>query len=98
MAKTDRIVIVGAARTPLGSFQGKLKGFSAPALGAIAIEAALKRADLDDATPDEVVMGCVLPAGLAHAPARPAASLRGVPASVGDTTVTKVSGAAMQAA
>src|SRR5258706_15411433 len=79
MASAERIVIAGAARTPLGSFQGKLKGLSAPALGAVAIEAALKRAGLDNESPDEVLMGCVLPAGLGQAPARQAAIAGGVP-------------------
>src|SRR5258705_666632 len=98
MATTDRIVIAGAARTPLGSFQGKLKGFSAPALGAIAIAGALKRAGLDIESPEEVFMGCVLPAGLGQAPARQAAILAGIPTSVGATTVNKVCGSGMKAA
>jgi acetyl-CoA C-acetyltransferase len=67
------IVIVGAARTPLGSFQGKLKSATAPELGAAAIRAALERSGLKDKAPDEVLMGCVLPAGLKQAPARQAA-------------------------
>ena len=75
MASAERIVIAGAARTPLGSFQGKLKGFSAPSLGAVAIAAALQRARLDVDAPDEVYMGCVLPAGLGQAPARHARRL-----------------------
>src|SRR5258705_6863974 len=98
MATTDRIVIAGAARTPLGSFQGKLKGFSAPALGAIAIAGALKRAGLDIESPDEVFMGCVLPAGLGQAPARQAAIVAGIPDRVGATTVNKVCGSGMKAA
>src|SRR5882672_4219772 len=98
MATTDRIVIAGAARTPLGSFQGKLKGFSAPALGAIAIAGALKRAGLDRESPDEVLMGCVLPAGLGQAPARQAAIAAGIPDRVGATTVNKVCGSGMKAA
>ena len=98
MASADRIVIAGAARTPLGSFQGKLKGFSAPALGAVAIEAALKSAGLDAKTPDEVFMGCVLPAGLGQAPARQAAIAAGIPDHVGATTVNKVCGSGMKAA
>ena len=98
MASADRIVIAGAARTPLGSFQGKLKGFSAPALGAVAIEGALKRAGLDAASPDEVFMGCVLPAGLGQAPARQAAIAAGLPHSIGCTTVNKVCGSGMKAA
>ena len=98
MATAERIVIAGAARTPLGSFQGKLKGFSAPALGAIAIAGALKRAGLDIEAPDEVFMGCVLPAGLGQAPARQAAIVAGIPDRVGATTVNKVCGSGMKAA
>ena len=98
MATAERIVIAGAARTPLGSFQGKLKGFSAPALGAIAIEGALKRSGLEPASPDEVIMGCVLPAGLGQAPARQAAIAAGLPHSIGCTTVNKVCGSGMKAA
>src|SRR5258708_18509731 len=98
MGTADRIVIAGAARTPLGSFQGTLKGFSAPSLGAVAIEAALKRAGLDIAAPDDVFMGCVLPAGLGQAPARQAAIAAGIPDSVGATTVNKVCGSGMKAA
>src|SRR6267142_1403560 len=98
MASADRIVIAGAARTPLGSFQGKLKGLSAPALGAVAIKAALNRAGLDVQSPDEVLMGCVLPAGLGQAPARQASIAAGIPASVGATTVNKVCGSGMKAA
>jgi acetyl-CoA C-acetyltransferase len=98
MTTADRIVIAGAARTPLGSFQGKLKGFSAPALGAVAIAGALKRAGLDIESPDEVFMGCVLPAGLGQAPARQAAIVAGIPDRVGATTVNKVCGSGMKAA
>src|SRR6266566_3780 len=98
MARPEHIVIAGAARTPLGSFQGKLKGFSAPALRAVAIEGALKRAGLEAASPDEVFMGCVLPAGLGQAPARQAALAAGLPPSIGCTTVNKVCGSGMKAA
>ena len=98
MASADRIVIAGAARTPLGSFQGKLKGFSAPSLGAVAIKAALQRAGLDAEAPDEVLMGCVLPAGLGQAPARQAAIAAGLPDRIGATTVNKVCGSGMKAA
>jgi len=98
MASADRIVIAGAARTPLGSFQGKLKGFSAPSLGAVAIAAALQRARLDVDAPDEVYMGCVLPAGLGQAPARQAAIAAGMPDRIGATTVNKVCGSGMKAA
>src|SRR5712671_2490294 len=98
MASADRIVIAGAARTPLGSFQGKLKGLSAPSLGAVAIKAALTRAGLNVESPDEVLMGCVLPAGLGQAPARQAAIAAGIPDRVGATTVNKVCGSGMKAA
>src|SRR5258706_13387827 len=98
MASAERIVIAGAARTPLGSFQGKLKGVSAPALGAIAIAGALKRAGLDGESADEVLMGCVLPAGLGQAPARQAAIAAGMPDRVGATPVNKVCGSGMKAA
>src|SRR5258707_12296686 len=98
MASAERMAMAGAARTPLGSFQGKLKGLSAPALGAVAIEAALKRAGLDNESPDEVLMGCVLPAGLGQAPARQAAIAAGIPDRVGATTVNKVCGSGMKAA
>jgi acetyl-CoA C-acetyltransferase len=95
---SGHIIIAGAARTPLGSFQGKLKGLSAPSLGAVAIAAALKRAGLDIEAPDEVLMGCVLPAGLGQAPARQASIAAGIPDRVGATTVNKVCGSGMKAA
>ncbi len=60
---TDSVVIVAGARTPLGAFQGELSSASAPELGAVAIAAAVERAGLDPARVDEVLMGCVLPAG-----------------------------------
>jgi len=98
MKHPKRIVIVGAARTPLGSLQGQFKNLSAPALGAVAIGAALERAGLDSEAPDEVFMGCVLPAGLGQAPARQAAIGAGLPHRVGCTTVNKVCGSGMKAA
>ena len=70
---SDPIVIVGAARTPMGSFQGELSPVPAPQLGAAAIKAALQRAGVAPDAPDEVIMGCVLPAGVRQAPARQAA-------------------------
>jgi acetyl-CoA C-acetyltransferase len=72
MAETDPVVIVGAARTPMGAFQGALKDLSAPELGSVAIKAALERASLAPDQVSEVFMGCVLPAGLGQAPARQA--------------------------
>ena len=71
--KPDPIVIVSAARTPMGAFQGELKGFAAPELGAAAIRAAVERAKLKPEDVQEVLMGCVLPAGQGQAPARQAA-------------------------
>ncbi len=94
----DPVVIVGAARTPLGSFQGALGAVAATALGATAIRAALDGAGLTPDAPDEVLMGCVLPAGLGQAPARQAALGAGIPESVGCTTVNKVCGSGMKAA
>ena len=98
MSSADSIVIVGAARTPLGSFQGKLKSVAAPELGAIAIRAALERSGLKEKSPDEVIMGCVLPAGLKQAPARQAALGADLPKSTVCTTVNKVCGSGMKAA
>ena len=70
----DPIVIVGAARTPMGRFQGDLKDIKAPQLGAVAIKSALQRAGLKPGDADEVIMGVVLPAGQGQAPARGASS------------------------
>ncbi len=98
MSKTDPIVIVGAARTPMGGFQGDLAGAQAPELGAAAISAALAGAGLDAASVEEVVMGCVLPAGLRQAPARQAALGAGLPLGAGATTINKMCGSGMKAA
>src|SRR5260221_10177107 len=97
MSTTDPIVIVSAARTPLGRFQGELAGIAAPALGTHAIRAALDRATLSPERVDEVLMGCVLPAGLGQAPARQAARGAGLPDATGATTVNKVCGSGMKA-
>ncbi len=94
----DPIVIVGAARTPMGGFQGDLKDARAPDLGAVAIGAALERAGVPAEEIDEVFMGCVLPAGQGQAPARQAALGAGVPEAVGCTTVNKMCGSGMKAA
>jgi acetyl-CoA C-acetyltransferase len=91
------VFIVGAARTPIGSFQGALAGLPAPKLGAIAIEAALERAGVAGASVGEVYMGCVLPAGQGQAPARQASIGAGVPPSVGAVTVNKVCGSGLKA-
>ena len=98
MAASDPIVVVGAARTPIGGFLGELKDAAAPALGAAAIRAALARAGLDGEAIDETLMGCVLAAGLGQAPARQAALAAGLPVSVGATTVNKMCGSGMKAA
>jgi acetyl-CoA C-acetyltransferase len=86
----DPVVIVSAARTPLGRFQGELSGQTAPSLGAHAIRAALGRAGLALDRIDEVFMGCVLPAGQGQAPARQAARGAGLSDATGATTVNKV--------
>ena len=93
----DPIVIVGAARTPMGAFQGELSSLTAPQLGSAAIRAALSRAGIDAADVDEAFMGNVLAAGLGQAPARQAALGAGLPQSVACTTVSKVCGSGMKA-
>lgn len=98
MTASDPIVIVGSARTPMGGFQGDLKDVAAPALGSAAIAAALARAGLAPDQVEEVVFGCVLPAGLGQAPARQAALGAGLPLSTGATTVNKMCGSGMKAA
>ncbi|HEX5513265.1 MAG TPA: acetyl-CoA C-acyltransferase [Gammaproteobacteria bacterium] len=93
----DPIVIVGYARTPMGSFQGSLASLRAPQLGAAAIEAAVARAGIAAADVQEVLMGNVLPAGLGQAPARQAALGAGLPEGVPCTTISKVCGSGMKA-
>ena len=93
----DPVVIVSAVRSPLGRFQGSLSGFSAPALGSHVIHAALDRAGLASEKVDEVLMGCVLPAGQGQAPARQASRGAGLPDGTGATTVNKVCGSGMKA-
>lgn len=93
----DPVVIVSAARTPLGRFQGELSGIEAPALGAHVIGAALGRAGLAPERVDEALIGCVLPAGQGQAPARQAARGAGLPDATGATTVNKVCGSGMKA-
>ena len=95
---TDPIVIVGAARTPMGGFQGELAGLAAPELGAFAIRAAVERSGIAPDQVDEVFMGCVLPAGVGQAPARQASLGAGLPRSAGCTTISKVCGSGMKAA
>jgi len=96
-ANEDPIVIVGTARTPMGSFQGCLSDVTAPELGAVSVEAALKDANVKGDDIDEVIMGCVLPAGLGQAPARQASLGGGIPESAGCTTVNKMCGSGMKA-
>jgi acetyl-CoA C-acetyltransferase len=96
--QTDPIVIVSAARTPMGGFQGELKGFAAPELGAAAIRAAVERAKIKPEDVQEVIMGCVLPAGQGQAPARQASLGAGLPLAAGCTTVNKMCGSGMKAA
>ena len=98
MSASDPIVIAAYARTPMGSFQGSLSGVKATALGAAAVKAALERAGLQGDQVDQIIMGCVLPAGLGQAPARQAALGAGLPLSVTATTVNKMCGSGMQAA
>ena len=96
MSTKDPIVIAAAARTPLGRFQGELAGVTAPELGAHAIRAAVERAGIAADKVDEVLMGCVLPAGQRQAPARQAARGAGLPDATGATTVNKVCGSGMK--
>jgi acetyl-CoA C-acetyltransferase len=98
VALADPIVIAGAARTPLGKFQGELSSLAATELGTVAIKAALERAKVAPDAVSEVLMGCVLPAGLGQAPARQAARHAGIPDAVGATTINKVCGSGMKAA
>ncbi|MEL0168228.1 MAG: acetyl-CoA C-acyltransferase [Pseudomonadaceae bacterium] len=91
------IVIVSGARTPMGGFQGSLSSISAVDLGAIAIREAVSRAGIDAADVQEVIMGCVLPAGLKQGPARQASLNAGLPAATGCTTINKLCGSGMKA-
>ncbi|MBP2231045.1 acetyl-CoA C-acetyltransferase [Azospirillum agricola] len=97
MDVTDPVVIVAAARTPLGRFQGELSALPAHALGAHAVRAALSRSGLAPERVDEVLLGCVLPAGQGQAPARQAARAAGLPDATGATTINKVCGSGMKA-
>lgn len=93
----DSVVVVGLARTPMGGMQGDLATVPAPALGSVAIKAALERAKVAPDAVEEVIMGCVLPAGLGQAPARQASMGAGIPTSVGCTTINKMCGSGMKA-
>ena len=92
----DPIVIVGMARTAMGSFQGMFASVTAPELGGVAIKAAVERAGLKSVDVGEVLMGCVLPAGIGQAPARQASRNAGIPDSVPCTTVNKMCGSGMK--
>ena len=94
----DPIVIVSAVRTPMAAFQGEFSGLTAPQLGAVAIKAAVERAGIRPEQVEEVVFGCVLPAGQGQAPARQAALGAGLPIGVACTTVNKMCGSGMRAA
>jgi len=93
---TDPIVIAGAARTPMGGFQGELAGASCAELGGVAIKAALERAGAKAEEVSELLMGCVLPAGQGQAPARQAGFLGGLPESVPASTLNKMCGSGMK--
>jgi acetyl-CoA C-acetyltransferase len=95
-AKSDPIVIVAGARTPIGGFQGTFANTPAPELGAVAIKASLARAGIDPKDVSEVLMGCVLPAGMGQAPARQASRGAGLPDDVPCTTVNKMCGSGMK--
>lgn len=94
---TQEVYLVGAARTPVGSFQGALASLTAPELGAHAIQAALEQAQTGGEQVDEVVLGNVVSAGLRQAPARQAMRIAGLPDAVGATTLNKVCGSGMKA-
>ena len=98
MSTPDPIVIVGAKRTPMGAFQGELTSLNAPQLGAQAIAATLADAGVEATDVQEVLMGCVLPAGQGQAPARQASVGAGIPFSTGCTTINKMCGSGMKAA
>jgi acetyl-CoA C-acetyltransferase len=94
---SDPVVILAARRTPVGAFQGAFATLTAPQLGSVAIKAALADSGVAASQIDEVIMGCVLSAGIGQAPARQAAMGGGIPASVPATTVNKMCGSAMRA-
>jgi acetyl-CoA C-acetyltransferase len=97
LMSSDPVVILSARRTPVGAFQGALAAVTAPQLGSVAIRAAIADSGLRPADIDEVIMGCVLSAGLGQAPARQAALGAGLPAGTPTTTVNKMCGSAMRA-
>ena len=94
----ESIVVVGAKRTPIGAMQGKLNSLAAHQLGAVAIRAALEQAGVGPAEVDDLIMGCVLPAGQGQAPARQAALGAGLDKATPCTTINKMCGSGMKAA
>jgi acetyl-CoA C-acetyltransferase len=97
MSELNEAVIISAARTPVGKFLGSLKGFSAPELGAIVVRESVKRAGIKPEDVDEVIMGCVIQAGLGQNPARQAALRGGLSSGVAAVTVNKVCGSGLKA-
>lgn len=97
MTNTKQAVIISAVRTPTGKFQGALKGMTAPDLGAVAIKEAVKRAGIDPANVNEVIMGCVVQAGIGQAPARQAAIKAGIPPETSALTINMVCGSGLRA-
>lgn len=96
MSELNEAVIISAARTPVGKFLGSLKGFSATELGAIVVRESVKRAGVKPEDVDEVIMGCVIQAGLGQNPARQAALNGGIPSTVSAVTVNKVCGSGLK--
>jgi acetyl-CoA C-acetyltransferase len=97
MPELNEAVIISAARTPVGKFLGSLKGFTAPELGSIVVRESVKRAGIKPEDVDEVIMGCVIQAGLGQNPARQAALNGGIPSTVAAVTVNKVCGSGLKA-
>src|ERR1041385_4038908 len=96
MPELNEAVIISAARTPVGKFLGSLKSFSAPQLGAIVVRESVKRANVRPEDVDEVIMGCVIQAGLGQNPARQAALKGGIPFGVSAVTINKVCGSGLK--
>src|SRR5215216_1999692 len=97
MPELNEAVIISAARTPVGKFLGSLKGFTAPQLGAMVVRESVKRAGVKPEDVDEVIMGCVIQAGLGQNPARQAALKGGLPSTVSAVTINKVCGSGLKA-
>src|ERR687884_1309181 len=96
MSELNEAVIISAARTPTGKFLGSLKGFTAPQLGALVVRESVRRAGVAPEEVDEVIMGCVVQAGLGQSPARQAALKGGVPFGVSAVTINKVCGSGLK--